>query len=217
MHHRFALVATSLIFVASFAHAQDAGAVRAKLKKDAQSPQFKAAVAKIAELTGQKPQPLTTEAEGADTGGVMFSIPHEKAEDLLAVQRKLLRSKGAYLFRYENLKGVKIGNDALPDVIALLPTKDKYEVLVAIETEGPNSNVYNKDLVAWMKDVEKTQPIDLSEAGAHSCGGTFTTKVADPKAMAEKVAKLCPDLLDTATKEQLEAQLAKGKLNLWWN
>jgi hypothetical protein len=217
MHQRIALTVAVLLSIASFAHAQDGHAVREKLKKAAEAPQFKAAVAKMAELTGQKPQPLQTEAEGDDTGGVIFSVSHEKAEDLLAVQRQLLRAKGAYLFRYQNMKGIKIGNDAMPDVVALLPTKDKYEVLAAVETEGPNSKVYNKDLIAWLKELEKTQPIDIAEAGTDFCAGTFKKKVADPKAIAEKVAKLCPDLLDTSTMEQLTDSIAKGKLYLWWD
>lgn len=224
MHLRFASIACVVLLVVAIAHAQDARkaydervAIREKLKKAAQSPQFKAAVAKMTELTGQQPQPLETAAEGEDTGGVMFAVPHEKAEQLLAVQRKLLRSKNAYLFRYQNMHGIKIGNDAMPDIIGLLPTKDKYEVLAAIETEGPNCKVYNADLLAWLRELEKTQPVDLSEAGDDFCGGRFMTKVADPKALAEKIAKFCPDLLGTATMEQLTDSIAKGKLYLWWD
>src|SRR5688500_470493 len=72
------------------------------LRKEAKSPQCKAAVKKLSELTGAKPQPATNE-EDDNTGGVVFEVAHAKANELLSAPlRKELLAQGAFLFRHDN-------------------------------------------------------------------------------------------------------------------
>jgi hypothetical protein len=188
---------------------------RVKLKQAAKSPQFQAAVKQVSTATGVQPQPLETEAEGHDTGGVEFApIKHAKADELLnGPLRKQLLTQGAFLFRSDNGHGLKFENDELPDTIALLPTKDKYDVLAAVETEGPNSEKYNADVIAFLRELEKTQPFELTEAGTDFLAGRFTTPVQDVAGLAKKLEEFCPDVEQEA---QVKA-LKKGQLFLWWD
>jgi hypothetical protein len=188
---------------------------RAKLKKAAKAAPFQAAVKQVAAATGVQPRPLETEADGEETGGVEFGpVPHAKAEALLTGPlRKQLLASGVFLFRSENGHGLKIDNQEMPDSIALLPTKDKYDVLAAIETEGPNSNKYNADVIRFLRELEKTQPFDLTEAGTDFLAGRFTAPVKDPAGLAAKLAEFCPDV---EAEKQIEA-IKKGQLYLWWD
>src|SRR5688500_7533740 len=97
--------------------AQDAATKKApSLKQAAKSPEFKAAVKKVSELTGATPEKL--ENQEGPTGGMVWEVPHAKANEILnGAARKDLLAQGAFLFRYENLKGMTIGGQALPDQI----------------------------------------------------------------------------------------------------
>ena len=199
---------------------QDRHAIRQKLVKASQSPKFQAAVKQLQKLTGSEPKPLATTAEGDPTGGVIFGVSHKKADELLAQQRKQFLAQGAYLFRYQNMRGLNIGGQEAPDAIALLPTTNGYEVLLAVETEGRNSNVYSPDLLKWLKELGKTQPFEITEAGDEFMAARFTTPVKDPAGLAAKVLKLCPDFDSgegpEATLQKITEDLKKGNLFLFW-
>src|SRR4051812_48687147 len=225
---RTLLTAVCLILAASCtlaiaqdnAAAENGAAVRKKLVAASKSPKFQDAIKKLAKLAGSEQKALETSSDGAATGGVWFEVSHAKADELLAQQRKAFAAQGAYLFRSQNMHGLKIGNETARDAIALLPTTNQYEVLQAVETEGPNSKVYNPDLLKWLKELEKTQPFELTDAGDHEMAGKFTTPVKDPKALAAKVLKLCPDFDqgdgEEATLKKLAVGLSKGNLTLVW-
>ena len=42
--------------------------------------------------------------------------------------------------------------------VALLPTTDVYRAIAAVGTAGPDCEVSNEDLIAWLRDLEKEQP-----------------------------------------------------------
>lgn len=187
-------------------------AVRKKLQTAAKAPAFQAAVKQLEQATGAKGAPLETSADGEDTGGVAFTVKHAKADELLGQTRAKLLAQGVYLIRNENGHGLKVGNEEMTDVIAILPTKDKYEVLLAVETEGPNSDHYNSDIVKYLKALEKTHPFDLTEAGDDFLAVKLKEIPKDAEALATKTAEFC----DTKKEEQLK-NVQKGVLFLWWD
>lgn len=198
----------------------DRHAIRQKLVKASESPKFQAAIKQLQKLTGAEPKPLETAAESDPTGGVWFDVTHKKADELLAAQRKTFLAQGAYLFRCQNAHGLSIGGVEGHDQIALLPTTNGYEVLAAIETEGPNSNVYGPDLMKWLKDLDKTQPFEITEAGTSFLVAKFKAPVKDPTALAAKILKLCPDYDSgegpEASLKKIQEDLKKGNLFLFW-
>jgi hypothetical protein len=217
MRQLFGLMAVILIFFCIGADTPQAAkqrqAVRAKLVAAAKGQAFVDAVKKVTELSGVQPKKLETEAEGDDTGGVVFTVTHAKAEELLKQPRADLMAKGVYLFRHGRGHGLKIGGQELPDEIALLPTKDKYDVLAAVETEGPNSGHYSTDVLAFVKELEKTHPFDLTEAGADFLAGTFKQPVADAAALAKKLNEFDNDIEE----EEHLKEIQKGQFLLWWD
>jgi hypothetical protein len=187
------------------------------LRSAAKSPQFQAAANTVAQLTGDNaPEALEDEETGTEVGGLLFACPHATAERLIAgPARKQLLAQGAYLVRHDNSYNI---GDA-KDVIALLPTTDKYVVLAAVQTNGANFDIMTGDIIDWLKEMEKTQPFELTEAGFDYLAGQFTTPLKDPAAMAKRMYDFCPDIVDQGTGEvdKLAAELKKGRFFFWWD
>ena len=182
-----------------------------------QSPQFQAAVARAAALTQSRPKPLERADDDSDKpcGAMMFQVAHADAEKRLDAWRKELLSRGAYLVRYDNSFGIGVAKD----VLALVPTTDKYVVLAAMQTNGANFDIMTGDIIEWLKGMEKTQPWELSEAGMDYLAGKFTSPIKNVKTLAAQMYEFCPDIVDQGTGDvdKLASELRKGKLYFWWD
>jgi hypothetical protein len=181
----------------------------------ANSAQFKAAIAQATQLCGSSPQPLKSGEDEKSTGGVVFAVPHARAETLLGSPRRQLLAQGATLFRAHNYFGIGEQND----LIGLLPTTDKYAVIAAMQTDGANYNIGTGDIIDWLKNMEKTQPWELTDASMDVVAGNFLSPVKDAKKLAKEMYEFCPDIVDQGTGDvdKLAAELAKGKLYFWWD
>jgi hypothetical protein len=194
-----------------------------KVVKEAPKPDFSAAardpkyqqlVKEAQTLLGATPQPLEGE-EGPVAGGFVFNVPQARVESVLRRAHTNFLARGAYLFRYDQSFGI----GGQPDKVGLLPTTNKYDVLAALETNGANFELYTADLIAWLKELEAEQPFILTGIGLDYLEGYFTTPVKDPRALAKRMYKFCPDIVDqgVGTLDALAKELQKQKLYFWWD
>lgn len=179
----------------------------------ARDPKFLQAVKEAAALLGSPPKPL--EGQEASLGGFSFLAPQAKIEAILFKAHTNFLAKGCYLFRYH--QSFNIGGQ--PDKVGLLPTIDKYAVIAAMQTDGANSDVYTADIIKWLKELETEQPFVLTGVGFDYLEGNFTTRLKDPRGLAKRMYKFCPDIVDqgTGTVEKLASELQKGRLYFWWD
>jgi hypothetical protein len=84
------------------------------------------------------------------------------------------------------------GEDA---ALVLFPTADPFAVVVAVGTEGANHGVRADDVVAWLQELEQSNPFALRCCGHDIVGGIFLAPVKSAKKLAEQIAELCPDVL----------------------
>lgn len=169
----------------------------------AKTPAFGEALAELENLTGSKRQPLEEIA-----GGFSFGVHFEKAEsfDLETVQARLLK-RGCFLFYTRPEKGEPLG---------VLPTKEPLDALLAMQTNGINSDVLPQDIVAWLRETQQENPFVLTGVGHDFVEGRFVGKVKKPATLARRMAALCPDFDEEVA--WLAADLKdQGKLFLWWD
>ncbi|MEA2711086.1 MAG: hypothetical protein QOF78_3687 [Phycisphaerales bacterium] len=181
------------------------------------TPQFKAAIASVQKLTGSAAAPLMNEDE-QPTGAVTFKAPHAKVEQELTRWHRQLLAQGAYLVRSENHFGFDGPNS--PDDLALIPTTDKYVALAIMQTDGASFEIMTGDIIDWLKDMEKDQPIELTEAGVDYCAGNFKTPLKDAMGLAQRMYAFCPDIVDQGTGDvdKLADEMTKeGKFFFWWD
>ncbi len=178
----------------------------------ARKPAYKAAVARIKKLAGAIPRPL----EGVNDripGGYGFVLDEARARTLVEQYQAEVLAQGFYLFFTKDLTA------ANGSAVALLPAGDIYQVLAAVETEGPNSQVSNEDLITWLRELEEKQPFLITGIGSDFIEGRFTTPIKNPETLAKRINRLCPDGVEGPENEarQVEQLRQTGRLFLWWD
>jgi hypothetical protein len=100
--------------------------------------------------------------------------------------------------------------------LRLFPTGDKYAVLAATGTNGINYGYSTRDIIAWLLDLDKENPFDLTECSFDSIGGKFSGPLWNIQHWAEKMLQLCPDIgmSPHSLVEQLEMTRRFG---FWWD
>lgn len=195
---------------------------------------FSAAVRVAETKLGSKSSPILLRSGDAIAGGVMFSV-----DDGLAAIRSAhdeLASLGAYLFILDRGTpavridppvdgGVATELKAEPDLLGLLPTTDKFEVIRMVGTNG-NSLHTGAEVIAWLRDLDQGHPFVLVGAGVDFVEGVFLKPVQDPDALARNVYAFCPDFWDQSLglvqKEPAETGLARyfaseRYFRFWWD
>ncbi len=178
----------------------------------AKSARFQKALAKLSRLTGNKPLPLH-QLEGPVPGGFGFPLGEERAWKIVKEHHRSFLQEGSYLFFTRDL--IQKNGPA----VALLPTTDLGKVVRAVGTEGPDDNMYNEQVVAWLTRLKQEQPVEMLGLGHDFVEGFFTAPVKGADGLARKIAKICSELGDEPAALRAEAaRLKKDKrLFLWWD
>lgn len=171
---------------------------------------FSEAVAAFEDETGARRLP-TSDVDG----GVAFAVPFEQANASLRDWTEDYLDDSAYVFRYET--NFDIRKD--PDIVVLLPTSDKFAVLRAAGTSGPNYDITNADIIRWLREFDREQPFLLTEAGMDYFAGWLNDPPDDSLPLAKRFYRLCPDIVEqgTGTVEALAEEMESGSLFCWWD
>jgi len=168
----------------------------------AKRPDYEQAVAELEKLCGKKRRPLP-EAKG----GFALHLDPAKARafKLEKVHTDFLK-RGFYVFDTDP------GREKCR--IAILPTTDKYDAVLAMGTNGVNWGREPRDIVTWLRRLEKDQPFVLTGVSCEHVSGRFTTRVKSPEELAIRIFEFSPDLGDPVDTEK---ELRKsGQFWLWW-
>jgi len=168
-------------------------------------PEFETILTELSALCGAKPHPLDQV-----NGGFTLHVQSGQKIDLENLQKKFLE-KGAFVFSPD----IEFANR-----IAILPTNDKYDALLAMQTNGQNFDLMPQDVVAWLQKLEKEQPLVITGAGFDFVRGKFLSKIAKPAALAKRMYDFCPDIVDQGVGDSkaLADQLRKSpEFFFWWD
>ncbi len=184
---------------------EDGAVPRPDFSDAAKSKKFVAALGELEQLCGTKRQPMHEV-----NGGFRFHVQTGKNLDLDKAQEEFLK-KGAFVFSPDTNFASRI---------AVLPTTDKYDALLAMQTNGQNYDLMPQDVVAWLKKLEKEQPFVITGVGFDFVSGRFTTKIDKPAVIAKRMYDFCPDIVDQGTGDvkALAQELVKSNtVFFWWD
>lgn len=151
---------------------------------------FAGAVAALERATGARAEPLVTQGGEVPRGeGSSFPVESRTAERILAGSHAAFREAGLYLFRLERGFGME------KDRLALLATADRAAVLRRVGTAGARQGVGTERVIAWLDELARTEPFDLTEIGADYVAGRFVRTPKDAAGIARRSAELAPDLV----------------------
>jgi len=152
---------------------------------DAQKPKgdFRLAVATLEADLKVRAKPLVLDNGESVAGGWMFETSN--GLDYVSRTHDRLLADGAYLLL------IRSGFDQR-DVLGLLSTTDKYDVLRILQTKGNSSHTHD-EVIAWLKDIDRTDPFLLVGASYDAVDLFFVEPVHDAAALAKSVLAFCPD------------------------
>jgi ankyrin repeat protein len=190
--------------------AEDLDALEPDFSSAARQSSFIAAVKKLKSIT-QQPRRKMCNLEGPIAGPVAFLLPEARAKAIVADHQEEFLLQGHYLLHTRDT------TDENGDAVAIFPTANVYEVLAALQTEGANSKVYNRDLIHWLRGL--TPPLRITGTGNDFLAGHFTAPIPDPAALMKSIAKICPDADEGPDSLRTQAhRLAETReLFLWWD
>ena len=179
---------------------------------EAKKPAFQNALAKLRKLTGAALGSLHG-IEEKIPGGQGVLLDESRAKALAEQHQEEFLADGGFLFFTRDL--LKRNGSA----IAILPTNDVYRAIAAVGTEGPNSDVENAALIAWLREVEKEQPFSILGIGADFLEVRFKTPIKDPADLAKRINQLCPDGDEGPETEARQAENLRNmrRVFLWWD
>src|SRR5688500_2449293 len=162
-------------------------------------PDFPGAVKALATLTGAVAEQLTViDSLGfpVKTNGATLGVAADRADGLLLAAQPLFLERGFYLFRHEPNYGI----GGAPDEIALVPTRDQFEVIRLVGTNGVNMDLLNDGVIAWLRELERDAPFVLTGIGYDHVEGRFLQPVGPrADAIAKRLNGFCPDVVDQGT------------------
>lgn len=105
--------------------------------------------------------------------------------------------------------------------ICVVPWKDKFKTIAALQTGSANYGVTTKDLILALKKINALNPFNLLECGTRSLAGEFVPSYdRNEKKLASMLIDLSPFVLDdhSGKIEKFENAIKyKARFTLWWD
>lgn len=148
------------------------------------------AIIAIQQATGARPMRLHGRSASVPSEeGRAFQVDAATAARLLDGSREPFRQAKLFLFRHERSFGLADEKD----VVAVLATDDWRAAVRRMGTAGVG--VTNDRIVAWLEQLAKEEPFELTEIGMDYVAGRFARTPKDPTALAQRIAAFAPDLV----------------------
>lgn len=148
--------------------------------------------------------------------GFLFNADSANSDIIVNNLYDDFQQKGYTIFTLENNFG--IGNK--PDIVGILKSVDKYEILKQIQTDGINWDIDNDSLINLIKRFDKKYSLQLIGASGDWCEFKINKEPQNWLMLAKEAYKVCPDIVDQGaqTVERLAEEMKKTKrLYFWWD
>ncbi len=145
---------------------------------------------------------------------IKFEVSSEKRGDVLK-ELKNKYGKNEYQFFYTQLSINKS-----PELICVLKSSDKYDILRALGTNGKNYGVDTEEIIHKLVEWDKQCGIHVIGADGDWVEVKFNRLPKDTRKFAEEIYEFCPDVVDqhSGNAETLEESLKADKsVFLWWD
>lgn len=148
--------------------------------------------------------------------GIVISLPEKKVAVVLGKLSDTAVKSGCRIFRCKQSFGI----GGRPDEIAIIRTKDQYDILRVMATDGANYGISTDAIIKKFKTWEKSFSFRINGAELDWVSAEFITMPKDMLAFAKEVYKFCPDVVEqgTGTVEALAGEMKSTKtLYMWWD
>ena len=146
--------------------------------------------------------------------GISVDVSADRSGQLLTKLRARLKPLHYMAFVVAMNEGLK------QDTIGVIKGADEYDILRIMHTDGDDYDIRNEDVVARLKEWEKSFSFDIIGADNDWVEIEFKTLPKDLAAFAEEVYDFCPDAVDQgpgSVSSLVKEMQATRRLFLWWD
>jgi len=146
--------------------------------------------------------------------GISVDVPEERSGQVLS--RLRARLKPLNYMAFVVAMNASLGRDT----IGVIKGTDQFEIVRIMQTNGEEYDILNEDVVARLKDWEKTFSFDIIGADNDWVEIEFKTLPKDLFLFAEEVYDFCPDAVDQgpgSVSGLVKDMQATRRLFLWWD
>ncbi len=150
------------------------------------------------------------------SAGFIFNSSNQNSDNIVVNLYNDFMKKGYTIFLLDRNFGI----GAKPDIVGVLNSVDKYQILRQVQTDGINWEIDNDSLVNLIKKFDKKYSLDLIGASGDWCEFKINKEPQSWMTLAKEAYQVCPDIVDqgTGTVEELANDMKRTKrLYFWWD
>lgn len=155
-----------------------------------------------------------TTFKNKNISGIKFNQDSKSAYSLVIKLRDKFRERGYYIYISESNFGHS------PDVVTILKTNDKFDVLRFEGTSGINYDITLEDIIDKLSIWDKKYGLKLVGSGIDFLEADYNHVPNDIDAYSKELYAFCPDIVDqgVGSLDALQADIKiTKKLYLWWD
>lgn len=148
--------------------------------------------------------------------GFIFNAANSTADNIVIKLYNDFQKKGYTIFFLDRNFGINNKSD----ILGILKTVDKYQILKQVQTDGINWDIDNDSLLNLVKRFDKKYSLDIVGASGDWCEFKINREPQNWLTLAKEAYKVCPDIVDqgSGTVEKLAAEMKQTKrLYFWWD
>jgi len=175
------------------------------------------ATQQLAQLSNAPVRPYFTVDFGRtqNPAGISVLVPYAKARTLVENMRKVLPA-GAVAF----IGTTQSDEDEEGVEVVVGPGKTKFDCVLLAQTDASNFDLDTKAIIRTLQRYDRQLDIDIFLAESDSLTFAIGKPPKDWQALAEDIAKFCPDIVDqgVGSVEALAELIQRTKqVGLWWD
>lgn len=148
--------------------------------------------------------------------GFLLNATNENADNIVRSLYYDFKNKGYTIFSLVR----NLGFGEKPDILGILKTFDKYQILKQVQTNGANWDIYNDSLLNLIKIFDQKYSLDLMGASDDWCEFKINKSPKSWLTLAKEAYKVCPDIVDQGSgsvKKLAKEMEESGRLYFWWD
>lgn len=146
--------------------------------------------------------------------GIKINTSQDKAIMIVKRLRDEFKSKGYYIYVSEFNFGYS------PDIITILKTNDKFDLLRFEGTNGINHDIYVEEIIEKISKWDKSYGMKILGVGFDFVQAEYDRLPVDIDNYSKELYEFCPDIVDqgVGTVEALKSEVVSTReLYLWWD
>lgn len=145
--------------------------------------------------------------------GFSFDYPNKDVYTLILEQSNKLKKHGFLIFQSE------IGYNEKESVVTVIESKDQFDILRIVKTDGVNFDIMNEDIIKKFKEWDSKYGIEIYGAD-YAQVDIWIKNPKDIESLSKEIYEFCPDIIDQGLGDiiVLEKMIREGYIiNFWWD